>query len=94
MSKKKKPTKAESDYMSKVAALNCLICGRPAEVHHVKLGGGANYRNHYLTVPLCEKCHRLGGYGEAVHAGQRQFETINSTSERDMLAETIKRMQK
>ena len=89
----KKPTKKESAYMGKVADMACLICGQPAEVHHIRLGQGMSQRaNNYLTVPLCAHHHRLGGFGEAIHASQRQFEVQQGWTELQMLAETIRRM--
>lgn len=90
----KKPTKSESDYMGMVQALNCLICGSPAEIHHIRLGQGMSQRaSNYLVVPLCPHHHRQGGFGEAIHASQRQFEIQQGVNELDLLAETIKRMQ-
>ena len=81
-------------YKNRVAALGCLICGAPAELHHPRFACGMSQRaNDFLVVPLCEACHRLGSYGHAVHNGIREFEK-NHMSEQDMLAETIKRMMK
>ena len=92
---KKKPTKAESDYMGKVAALGCLVCNAPAEIHHIRMGQGMSQRaSNFLVVPLCDFHHRLGGFGEAIHAGQRQFEIQQGFNEMQMLAETIKRVMK
>ena len=38
----KKPTKAESDYMGRVAALSCVACNAPPPslVHHCREGVG------------------------------------------------------
>lgn len=46
-----------------VASLGCLVCGAPAEVHHVtgyadKPGRFA--RSDWLVVPLCPPHHRIG----------------------------------
>ena len=92
---KKKPTKKESKYMGMVADLGCLICGGEAEVHHIRLGQGMGQRaDNYLTAPLCPFHHRTGGFGEAIHAGRRQFEIQQGCNELQLLAETIKRLMK
>lgn len=87
---KKPATKAESDYMGKVAQLSCLLCGlEPAEVHHIREGqGGAQRASHFLTVPLCRDCHR-GKLG--VH-GDKTLLRIHKKTELDLLAETIERV--
>jgi hypothetical protein len=75
-------TKAEKEYMGKVAALGCIICKYPAEVHHAT---GLQYRAHgkkascYDTIPLCATHHRLGGFGVAVHAGVKTWEKTYGT---------------
>ena len=66
---KKKPTKAERDYMSRVAELGCMICGRPAEIHHIRTGKGTTRASNYEVIPLCPDHHRNGGPGVAIHAG-------------------------
>lgn len=79
--------------MSRVAAIGCLICQRlelgetPAEVHHVFDSAA---RSNWLTVPLCPEHHRgpTGFHG----MGQRAFERLYSTTEADLLAETIARL--
>ena len=63
------------NYMAKVAGLGCLICRGPAEIHHVRFGQGMSQRaSDYLIIPLCPVHHRTGGFGIAIHAGQKQFE--------------------
>lgn len=66
---KKKANKAERDYMGKVAALGCVICQGPAEVHHIKTGQSGIRASNYDTIPLCPTHHRNGGHGVAIHAG-------------------------
>jgi hypothetical protein len=86
---KKAPTKAESAYMGKVAALGCIIEGNPAQVHHIREGQGLSQRaSHYLVIPLCPECH-MGAL--SIHKTKRQFENIHG-SELDLLAETIRRL--
>jgi hypothetical protein len=72
---KKKPNKAEREYMNRVAELGCIICRRPAELHHPRDGVGMAQRSsHYSVIPLCHVHHRTGNYGEAIHQGIRAFE--------------------
>ena len=78
----KRATKAERDHMNDVAGLMCLICGRPAEIHHVRHGGK---RNHSKCFPLCFDHHRGGGYGVAIHDGLETWER-NFGTEQEMLA--------
>lgn len=72
---KKPATKAEKEYLSRVADLSCLICQMPAEIHHITTARGFGGRaSHYDTLPLCPFHHRLGNRGEAVHAGVKTWE--------------------
>jgi len=84
---KKPPTKAENDHMGEVAALGCIICGKPAHVHHI--AGHGMRASHYETIPLCPFHHMDGGFGEAVHQGRRTWESNHGT-EKDMLSKTLK----
>ena len=74
---KKRATQAEKDHMGRVAALNCIICMRPAQVHHLPQQGGK--RNHFMTIPLCPRHHQHGGFGTAVHQGRRTWEARYGT---------------
>lgn len=56
---------AEKKYMSKVAAIGCILCkrigyeGTPAELHHPRRGTGMGQRaSHYDVLPLCPEHHR------------------------------------
>lgn len=87
-------TRDEKRHLDRVAALGCLICGAPAEIHHPRFVCGMSQRaSHWLAIPLCPRCHRTGGFGVAIHAGQQEFEK-NYMSEQDMLAEVIRRISK
>ena len=84
-------TKAERDYMSRVASLSCACCGcyGPSQVHHIREGQGLAQRaSNYLTVPLCPDCH-TGTYG--VH-GNKSRMRARKWSELDLLADTIERL--
>lgn len=56
--KKIKPgkTKAEREYHNSVASLGCVICGRPASIHHVRETGEP--RDHMKVIPLCHDHHQ------------------------------------
>ena len=91
-------TAAEKSHLETVAGIGCIVCHRmgnsgvPAEVHHIRAGQGVGQRaSDYLTIPLCQEHHRTGGQGVAIHAGQRQWESLYG-SELDLLAETISRL--
>lgn len=71
---------------------HCLLCGRPAEWHHV-FGGSGNRKlsdKYGYIVPLCPEHHRTGTF--AVHRNrgtdlmikqraQKHFEDHNGTRE-------------
>lgn len=82
-------TAQEKAHMGRVAELGCLICHRPAEVHHCRAFAGAGQRSSaFHTIPLCPDHHRLGGSGVAIHAGIQSFER-NHGAERDLLVKTL-----
>lgn len=83
-------TKAEKIHMSRVAELGCIICKSPAELHHPRNGAGIGQRSsHFDVIPLCPIHHRIGGFGVAIHAGQKTFEA-NFGTEQELLAQTRK----
>lgn len=86
-------TKAEQQHLDRVAALHCIVCRNlgygdtPAEIHHCCSGTGTSVRaSHFRTIPLCHTHHRTGGYGVAIHAGQKTWEQKYGT-EADLLAQ-------
>lgn len=90
---KKAATKAEKAHMSKVVELGCIACrtkgiyGTPAEVHHLRVGVGMGQRSgHKKSIPLCPPHHRTGGFGVAIHAGQKTWEAEFGTEE-ELLAQ-------
>jgi hypothetical protein len=75
----------ERMHLSKVAAIGCIICRMPAEIHHILSGMGMAQRNsNFNVIPLCPKHHRTGGFGVAIHAGIRTFENKFGT-EKELL---------
>lgn len=65
-------------YWSEVAQLGCVVCLRPAQLHHVRggscrgLAGMGQKANDWLVIPLCME-HHTGSLG--IHA------TTNSVTE-------------
>lgn len=61
-----KPTSEERRHMGRIAAMGCIVCGAPAEVHHVHSDGMKRLsRSHRRVAPLCSLHHRIGE--DAVH---------------------------
>ena len=91
-------TKHESDYMGRVKSLPCVLCsllGQPqsgvTEAHHIRTGHGMGDRaSDFLTVALCVDCHR-GTHG---FHGTKALMRIAKLSEMDLLAETVRLMDK
>ena len=75
---KKRPNKAEREYMTKVANYGCIACEkdglvRPAEIHHIRNHTGMGLRPpHTMIIPLCASHHRTGKI--SVHLGKQAFE--------------------
>ena len=78
--------------MSKVASLGCLVCQRPANVHHIRpVGLGIGMRSgHYQTIPLCHD-HHQGQF--SIHNCKEQFEAMYGTEE-ELLHRTLKEIKK
>ena len=91
--KMSKATKAEREWMGRVAALSCIVCrteglgDTPAMVHHIGNGTMGKRASNYETIPLCSEHHQYGGHGVAVHAGRKAFEARYGT-EQDLLEQT------
>ncbi len=80
-------------HMGRVAALGCAVCdllgydATPAEVHHI---GDTADRSDWLTIPLCPEHHR--GANGFHGLGERAFNARYKTSEQQLLARTIRRL--
>jgi len=86
-------TKAEREHMSRVASLGCIICGGPAEFHHIKEGRYSQKKSsNFHGIPLCQWHHRLGGHGVAIEAGIETWREIYG-SEWDLLDRTRARLE-
>lgn len=79
------PLADEKRHMDRVAALGCLLCKSPAQLHHVREGQGMSQRaSNFLVVPLCPE-HHVGNTG--LHGlGNRGFERRYRMDEMDLLA--------
>ncbi|HAT3797001.1 TPA: hypothetical protein I8624_005049 [Serratia marcescens] len=80
--------KEDREHLQRVADLGCVVCrnlgygSSPAEIHHLRKGCGIGQRSsHKRAIPLCPPHHRTGGYGVAIHAGQKKWEGIYGTEE-------------
>lgn len=52
-------TAEEARFIELVAGLGCLICGKPASVHHIMHAPGkAKRRDHRFIAPLCRDHHQ------------------------------------
>lgn len=88
---RKRATAEERAYMGMVASHGCAVCefffglpDTPAEVHHLKAGGGSKRASHYDTMPLCPEHHR-GDTG--IHLlGQERFAARYGITETNLLA--------
>ncbi len=85
--------KSEREYLNAVAELGCLICGKPAQIHHVRSGCGMSQRSEHIggTLPLCPEHHKDGGFGIAFHAGSKIWQK-NYGTEEEMLEEVRSRL--
>lgn len=54
-------TAAEQRHMDRVAAMGCLVSGKPATLHHVtaSIHGGRIARSHKRVVPLAPEYHQI-----------------------------------
>lgn len=87
-SKKRTPTKDEREHKGRVARLGCLVCYRPAQVHHKTGAGMALRATDWETMPLCPYHHTDGPHGECVHRGTRLFEEKHGTQD-EMIGRTF-----
>lgn len=79
-------------------SLSCVLCdllgqaqSGVTEAHHIRTGHGMGDRaSDFLTVALCEDCHR-GTHG---FHGTKTLMRIAKLTEMDLLAETIRQMDK
>jgi hypothetical protein len=46
----------------------------PAGIHHIRKLATSKKRKLAPCIPLCPMHHQFGGYGVALHAGEKEFE--------------------
>jgi len=87
--------KEEKEHYAKLSTLGCIVCLRlgygysAPHIHHIRHGMGMGQRNDFKhAIPLCPRHHQNGGYGVALHAGQRTFEKKYGTEE-ELLQQTL-----
>lgn len=66
-----KATRAEKAHMARVAEKGCLVCQRPASIHHDKIRGK---RDHMNVVPLCRFHHQDQKHGWHGFGSNKAFE--------------------
>lgn len=78
----------ERRHYNKLVEIGCIVCrnlgyGYSApHIHHIRHGAGMGQKNPYWkAIPLCPNHHQHGGYGVALHAGQKKFEQLYGTEE-------------
>lgn len=88
--------KAESKHYDRLFQLGCIVClqqgfGYTApHIHHIRHGAGMGQKSNWQdAIPLCPQHHQHGGYGVALHAGQKEFERLYG-SEQYLLELTTK----
>ena len=76
--------------MDKVAQLGCLVCERPAALHHIRpKGTGIGRRtSHFEVIPLCPD-HHQGKF--SIHMSKRAFEEKYGT-EKEILEIVLQRI--
>ncbi|WP_340163002.1 Ref family recombination enhancement nuclease [Citrobacter cronae] len=88
---KKRASKSDKQHFQNLVDIGCIVCKvhlgvySVPEIHHIRTGQGIAQRaDHKKTLPLCPPHHRTGGYGVAIHAGQKTWEE-NYGSETELL---------
>lgn len=73
-------------YMNAVASIGCIICGAPAQIHHIRTE--LNSKSDLLILPLCPYHHTDGPSGDAIHNGKFEFRCLYGT-EFSLLAKVL-----
>ena len=92
----RKPTKEESEWMSAVVDLGCIVCRNdlglfsPCEIHHLE--GSKKPDAHFKTIGLCFRHHRSHKHTveyTSRHPHKYQFQ-LRYGSEKSLLEQTQK----
>ena len=88
-------TKDERKHYERLAQIGCIVCRNlnfgysEPHIHHIRHGAGIGQKSHWsLAIPLCPLHHQNGGFGIALHAGQKTFEAKFGT-ESQLLQQTL-----
>ena len=88
-------TKDERKHYERLSQLGCIVCRNlgfgysQPHIHHIRHGAGIGQKSHWsLAIPLCPTHHQNGGFGVALHAGQKTFERKYGT-ESELLHQTL-----
>jgi hypothetical protein len=88
-------TKDERQHYEKLSKLGCIVCRNlgfgysQPHIHHIRHGAGIGQKSHWsVAIPLCPLHHQNGGFGVALHAGQKTFERKYGT-ESELLHQTL-----
>lgn len=78
---RKKPTAEQQRYHDKIRSLGCIICKRPAALHHIRDGLGMGQTvNHDRVLPLCYDNHQSQEAGSiSIHGTPKEFEEMYGT---------------
>jgi hypothetical protein len=81
-------TKDEKKHYDRLSQLGCVVCLREGHgytqpaIHHIRSDAGMGMKSHWSkAIPLCPMHHQHGGWGVALHAGQKEFEKRYGTEE-------------
>lgn len=87
--------KDEKKHYEKLVKIGCIVCRNLGfgysipHIHHIRKQAGMGQKSHWsLAIPLCPNHHQHGGYGIALHAGQKSFEKKYGT-ESELLAQVL-----
>jgi len=88
-------TKDERKHYERLSQLGCIVCRNlgfgysQPHIHHIRHGAGIGQKSHWsIAIPLCPLHHQNGGFGVALHAGQKTFERKYGT-ESELLHQTL-----
>lgn len=82
-----------NERFSLLAELGCIICGQPAQIHHligVKYRGMGQKADNEYTIPLCASCHT--GKNGIHQIGKKTWEARYGTQE-ELLIKTNKKLE-
>jgi len=81
-------TKQEKEHYDKLHQIGCIVCLREGlgytepMIHHTRFDAGMGMKSSWdKAIPLCPMHHQHGGYGIAIHAGEKAFERRFGTEE-------------